>query len=390
MTTPTIDDIASAGGLEGGIIVPITRPGDEPGPIRRAIVSPSEEWLDIEPRPRQAIFEVEDPDGGFPRAALHAGIVGLLVSPGGVGKTTILLAMALSVATGCPFFGWRPATRGRVFLGLGEEDLEEARRRLYYLARTAGLSDAQRRDALANIAIAPLAGTPVSLLERGPEGNPVETETMRDLRAALAAGGEPWALVILDPLSRWGGLDVETDNAQATRAVEAFESLTKAKGRPAVILAHHTNKTSRREGERDATAARGATALVDGARWVASLTNVSFGPVRGVELELVKSNYTGEIPRMLLARGEDGVLRVMPRSEIEAAKVQAAAEKDAELEERILETIRGGEYTSEAKLRAAVRCKMDALQRALGSMMASGQVSRAGRGAPFKIVEAPK
>src|SRR5690606_17978500 len=114
-----------------------------------------------------------------------------------------------------------------------------------------------------------LRGTNVSLVATDRASNVTPSDTYAALRTALAS--REWALVILDPLSRWAP-GVETSNEGATVAVELLEALSELPGRPNVIVAHHTNKQSRREGNKAGSAAiRGVTGLTDAWRWEAQL-----------------------------------------------------------------------------------------------------------------------
>jgi hypothetical protein len=125
--------------------------------------------------------------------------------------------------------------------------------------------------------------------------------------------------VILDPLSRFAGLEVESDNAAATRFVQAVERLTAPlHGHPTVLLWHHTNKASRKDGQSTAsdaaaaTAARGMSALTDGVRWQANIEALKRyeGAPELVSLAVVKNNY-GRYPQPVkLMRGAEGALRV--------------------------------------------------------------------------------
>ena len=127
-------------------------------------------------------------------------------------------------------------------------------------------------------------------------------------------------LIILDPLSRFAGPDSETDNSAATRFVQSVESLTKAPGNPAVLLAHHTPKSTRGKDtdSLDANAVRGASALVDGVRWAATLLADSSGDgdtIRTATLQLAKSNYTAPAPKHQVKRGDYGVLVALDSTE---------------------------------------------------------------------------
>lgn len=247
-------------------------------------------------------------DGG---GLLVSGRVGLLAAPGGAGKSMALAQLALSVATGKPWFGEfgvAPEFVGRrVLLAMGEEDAEEIHRRLFYAAKGMGLTDSERRTAEAAILPLPLMGKEAALTTGATGGASAgPTPLVAQFLAKLEASG-PWALLVFDPLSRFAGPDAETDNAAATRLIEAFERFTEAPGNPAVLVAHHTRK-ARNDGTGDgADAARGASALVDGVRWVGSLIpEEAGGPVK---FKVVKSNYAPPPEALTLLRDEGGFLR---------------------------------------------------------------------------------
>ena len=107
----------------------------------------------------------------------------------------------------------------------------------------------------------------------------------------------PYALVVVDPVSRFAGADTERDNAAATRFVTALESLIEPSGGASVLGSHHTNQTSRGQGATvDATSVRGVSALVDGTRWVSVVQVERMTTDDKVEsvvtLSMAKSNYS--------------------------------------------------------------------------------------------------
>lgn len=263
-------------------------------------------WLDAEPPPRR--YLLSDSTAGV----LPLGRVGMLVAGGGMGKSWALTQLALAVATGRPWLGTFTVDRpGAVLLALAEEEADEMRRRLYYAAQEMGLSDAERVEALANILPLPLAGVPVALTygseEEKPSPDEIDTAFSQALRTRLESSGVEWRLLILDPVSRFAGPDVEIDNAAATRFVQSLERFTNVAGGPTVLVAHHSTKSSR-GGESSATAARGSSALTDGIRWQANLDPVTEGQgadaktVPGLAcLRVTKSNY-GRYPEPLYLR----------------------------------------------------------------------------------------
>jgi hypothetical protein len=257
--------------------------------------------LDKMPAPRRWLLCRPDDDTnqmGNPIGVLPLGKTGLLVAQGGSGKTIALIQLAISVATGRKwldyFFVPKP---GRVLLALAEEDGEELDRRIYDLSGSMRLTDPQREMVGRNVIALGLSGEVTSLVTQDGRET-IETDVLTYFRRRLCEG--EWSLVVLDTLTRFAGGDTEKDAAQATRFIQAAESLCKVPGRPAVLIAHHTNKISRAEGAATSAAnARGSSALTDGARWVANLEGVSD---ESVKLTITKSNYAMGCPVVMLAR----------------------------------------------------------------------------------------
>lgn len=289
-------------------------------------------WLDKAPPPRDWLLTRpksecdREAEGFFP-----CGKVGILAAAGGTGKTMALIQLALAVATGEKWLGHYSTPKpGRVLLALGEEDAEEMRRRIHQAVTALNMTPQAKAHAMARIDVLPLAGEAVAFVNKDPKTGEVgERLSIEQLREQLRErvqntegepGHEPWRLLVLDPLSRFAGPDSETDNAAATRFVQAVESLTKVPGNPAVLLAHHTTKSTRGKDtdSLDSTAARGASALVDGVRWVATLLadkSDDSDELRTVTLQLAKSNYTAPAPKHQVKRGDFGVLVELTNTE---------------------------------------------------------------------------
>jgi RecA-family ATPase len=314
---------------------PSTPPGnpprEEPGVLGRVWGWLRERnWPEGKPPERRWLLKrpaAPEEESAHPRGFLPLGKVGMLAAAGGAGKTMALAQLAAAVATGRSWLGHYtiPAeSRGPVLLALGEEDEEEVRRRLYDIREGLGLSAEEWGALKQNLMILPLAGVPVQLVSaQDRNGKPEETPFFHELRRRIDGAGVDWRLLVLDPLSRWAGPETETDNFAATRFVAAVESLSQVPGTPTVLLAHHTTKVARRGLDAgEATAARGASALTDGVRWVANLLYPEGSSLP--HLSLVKSNYTARAPALPLKREEGGVLRALSSQELEA---QLAAER---------------------------------------------------------------
>lgn len=293
-------------------------PADALTKLRSRLMAITDNVLDVAPPPREWLIS----------DVLVLGKVGILAAAGGVGKSSVLVNLAVAVATGNPWFGLATSNPGRVLLALGEEDESEVRRRIYYTARDKNLSEESRANVMRRIVALPLAGMNVGLVE-GEGGEIRESAMLEAFRQLLNDGGERWSLIVLDPLSRFAGADTEKDNAAATRFVEAVESLAMATG-ATVLMAHHTTKEARKEGETPGTGIRGATGLHDAIRWAGTLDGDAGGIVGLVQFAVRKSNYTAKGEPVYLVMGKEGVLRRIDKDEHARMIAERDAKKAAE------------------------------------------------------------
>ncbi|MFO0637800.1 MAG: AAA family ATPase [Polyangiaceae bacterium] len=231
-----------------------------PTPWDGLALSSSAAWFSTPPAAREWLLR----DARTGSGVLPSGKVGLVVGEGGVSKTMALVQLAVAVATGTRWLGaFDVAQRGRVLLILGEEDADEVHRRAYNARRSSGAHFPEDGA----LVVLPLHGVPAAML--GPHGEPAAFA--RWLAAFVAESG-PYALVILDPLSRFAGPEAETDNAAATAFVQGLEALAASAGGATVLAAHHTNKGARGPGGQvSGASARGSSGFTDGCRWVATL-----------------------------------------------------------------------------------------------------------------------
>ena len=303
-------------------------------------------WPAERPTPRQWLVTLTESGETKPKGVLPLGKVGLLAGAGGSGKSWATTQLAVAVAAGVQWLGFDVATPGRVLLVLGEEEQEEVTRRLHNIGEVMCLTPEQQRRAADRLVVLPMAGRDVALtkaLDEVNEGELPETALAREIERRLKEGGE-WRLVVLDPLSRFAGADVEVDNAAATRFVQVLERLVSVPGTPTILVTHHTNKTSRTGQAQHstdagaATALRGSSALTDGVRWQANLTGRPRypGAPRLIDMAVVKTNYGPPLEPILLTAPNEGhgSLRGATGEELaewktadERAKVAAKREK---------------------------------------------------------------
>lgn len=195
----------------------------------------------------------------------------MLVADGGVGKTQALAQLAFSVATGAPWLNTFAVTKpGRVLWAFAEDDVDELRRRVFATLKHVARDDPRRHRSCADA----LEGAITLISTSGEEARflspkaDAPTGFFHDFEHTVQELAP--ALVIIDPGSRFMGHD-ENDNAAANRWVALVERLTRAKeghAAPVVMLAMHTHKGADLEKQ---GAVRGASAVTQGARWVATL-----------------------------------------------------------------------------------------------------------------------
>lgn len=254
----------------------------------------------------------------FVLPGLLRGTTGLIVAPGATGKTWLSLQLAAAVGGGLPICGgaWdQPERAGRVLV-LGWEDpeqiIEDRLHVLMHYLSDGGISDESLDLIDRNVDIVSMHGDTSLLLQRDGAPGPLVQHLVD------AAAGREYRLVTLDPLSRILGAD-ENDNGLATRGVSMLEHVAHASG-AAVVALHHAAKYAAANGQSsEQTAARGASALVDGVRWMSTLSTMTAAEAAEHDVEEVmrrfwvrlavpKANYTSPLADTWLRREDGGVL----------------------------------------------------------------------------------
>ncbi len=306
------------------------------------------------------------------------GIVAVLSAAGGTGKSIFLLLLAVCMVLGRRFLGMEV---GKEYVGrrccvlLGEERLDEGHRRLWNIAESLGLNEAERRQLEARLRILPLHGKTCGLIKPGENGAlPTPTIALAQLQRALTKDDDPWGLVVIDPSSRFlpgseGGTDA------ATAAIQAVETLTEVPGSPLVVVSGHSSKLARRTGQVDS---RGVTALTDAARLHLTLKrNAGF-----LEFDVAKTNYAADVGKPLVLRMDRrGVPRLATDEERQEDANQRAAEDAAQVAgdaDAVVEALRGRRAKSKDEVAqlAGIRAKRGRL--AVDRALADERIVRVG------------
>lgn len=191
-----------------------------------------------------------------------------VVAPGGVGKSSLMSAVSLSLASGMPFLG-RDVIGGAktVWLWNLEDDGDELARSLHAASR--------------HHAISPYAITNRLFVNSGPDGDglctAVEDRTgfrlLKPIYDAMIAelAARSIDVLIVDPFVSSHQVS-ENDNGAIDAVVKEWARVAKASG-CAILLVHHSKKLS---GERvSAESSRGATSLTNAARSVLVLNRMT-------------------------------------------------------------------------------------------------------------------
>lgn len=218
----------------------------------------------------RSAFITQPPALDYVFLSLVAGTVGALVALGGTGKSFLALQIAIAVA--CHIREGNlveidsPSNGRVVYLAL--EDSEQVlAHRIHAIGqciqKRSKHSDvtAEALDAIArNLTIEPMMGKRLDVM------------TNEGMEAVLKLQETP-RLIILDTVSRIHGLD-ENSNRDMSLLISRLEELAIKSG-AAVLLIHHVSKASRRDGQLDQYSSRGASALIDNARWCGYLTQMT-------------------------------------------------------------------------------------------------------------------
>lgn len=202
----------------------------------------------------RAAFENEPPELDFIWPGFLSGTVGALIAPGATGKSFWALEVAMSIAccvAGGDVLGLNPAKTGQVIYLAGEDPESALVQRVHAIGKHLG--KAARESIADNLVLESIMGKRLNIMD--------ELQMQYMLESCNGA-----RLIVLDTLSRIHQLD-ENSNGDMAQLVSRLEQVAYITG-ASVLYLHHVNKGSGRDGQTGKQhAARGASALIDNARW---------------------------------------------------------------------------------------------------------------------------
>jgi len=259
-----------------------------------------------------AAFEQQPPELDFVLPGFLSGTVGTLFSPGATGKSFWALQAAMAVAGGgeADILDLELQATGHVCYFAAEDPEPVLIRRLHSIGQH--LSQAAREAVAEKLLLEPVVGKRLNVMD----------DKHLDLLVTYCVGAR---LVVFDTLSRIHQED-ENDNGAMSALLQRLEWLAKETG-AAVLFLHHASKAAAISGNGgEQQAARGASALVDNARWGAALTRMTVDEAKKlsdrmdrkpismdrrqffVKWSVPKNNYGSPVADRWFQRVEGGVL----------------------------------------------------------------------------------
>ena len=203
--------------------------------------------------------------------SLLLGYLTLLVSPPGVGKTTLVLAQAVSICTGRNLTGHEVYETGKVWLHNNEDDADELKRRLAAVLQQFGIPLNDVKDKLA---ISSGADRPILVAKTDRHGNVVRQPDVSACIEFIKKNGIK--VFIVDPFVETHNVE-ENSNEQIKEVAMLYREIAR-QGDCAVLLVHHTSKPQQASSDGYAgnmNTARGASSLLGVARVVQTLYGMS-------------------------------------------------------------------------------------------------------------------
>ena len=250
-----------------------------------------------------SVWAAPPPPLDFVLPGFLLGTVGALIAPGGTGKSFWALQAAVCLATMGKYdplnLNIGKERGGRVVILSLEDPQSVVRTRAYSI--TIKLPADVRSLIARNLDIIDRFGLESDLM------NPA----FFDSAAKYCVGAR---LIVIDTLSRAHLLD-ENKNGEMARLMVFMDALARLTG-ASVLFIHHISKGSNKDGRgNEATASRGASVLVDNARWVGFLQRMGDEPGvpkteqwKYIKQGVSKINYGPPIPDSWLEKGNGGVL----------------------------------------------------------------------------------
>lgn len=244
-----------------------------------------------------------------PRVILHHMLyadVRTRIAAGGVGKTTVAMFEAVSLALGRELWGRTPDVPVRTAFVTREDTREILVARMREIMRALNLGADAALQVISNVTILDLSGVSYRISEVVGDVVQPHKKNLDWLCETLEGFKPDW--IIMDPMVSFGVGEQRVNDAEQG-LIEAMRIL-KAKFNCCVEGIHHSGKANAREKTLDQYSGRGGSALSDGSRMVCvmqPLTAAEWAEVTGTHLNDGEYGLVMAMPKMSYCRGQDPV-----------------------------------------------------------------------------------
>ena len=202
---------------------------------------------------------------------LMRGQTTILIAPAGVGKSTVSLTWAMSVATGRPLFGLPVHEQAAVAVINNEDDMDELNRRIFALQKFHSVSS---KDLESKFFVQSGDNQHFLIAKKDSFAHGITAfhkDSLTDFLIKNKIG-----VLFVDPFLETHEAD-ENDNRQINEVARMYREISK-KANCAICLIHHTRKQQGQSSQGhagNADSGRGASSLVGAARIVTTLYDMS-------------------------------------------------------------------------------------------------------------------
>jgi hypothetical protein len=279
------------------------------------------------------------------------GDTAILSAPGGVGKSSVAMQLAIAVILQKHWMGFNVNDRDLRVAFFAAEDsesdvayaIEQACNAFEYSDNykpsfgpgqgprpSTKLTDEEKQIVFDRLHVVPLRGKDPRLISKF-ERTALLSDMIEQLGDLATQGNFDWGLVVLDPMIRFASEETELNPVAAYASVQAVETFGDLPGKPLVLVAHHSTKSARENGKSDS---RGSAAIRDAFRSEFLLDcEIDGSGNETLSLRSGKQNKSKPFVTRMLARCGDacgGCLRLAaPVTPEAAALVESVAKEQA-------------------------------------------------------------
>ena len=206
---------------------------------------------------------------------LPFGVVGSVISPGGVGKSAFALSLACQIAGGPCLTGLKSNHIGKVVYVAGEDPANVIEHRIHAVGEHC--NQVERVTISENLKVISACDVVLDIL----------SSKTQEYFTSLAEGS---TLLILDTLRVIHAAD-ENDSGAMSNVIGHLKRIAN-KTQCSIIFLHHTNKNSMNNAQgNEQQASRGSSVLVDNIRWQGYLTGISDKTAKELEFGDIDRKY---------------------------------------------------------------------------------------------------